>query len=162
MYDFDNSGDPGPQAKAVNHVETPLRRLQENHRAPSCAERGGHVQLCSKPRGARGIGPETFRKRGLLVSRPPTTGPHFNGVGDSDVSVSVFAVMHVRGPLPPAVAPALIPVYIVVYIPVYSLGYIPEYIPVTSRSITGENGTCQYDSANSRGGVGTCPCAVYP
>ena len=55
-------------------METPLRQLHITHRASSCAKRGGHVQLCSKPRGARGIKPETFR-RGQLLSRPPTTGP---------------------------------------------------------------------------------------
>ena len=33
------------------------------------------MQLCSKPRGARGIEPETFRRRGQRLSRPPTTGP---------------------------------------------------------------------------------------
>ena len=35
--------------------------------------------MCSKPRGARGIEPETFRRRGQLLSCPPTTGPsvHF-------------------------------------------------------------------------------------
>ena len=33
------------------------------------------MQLCSKPRGARGIEPETFRRRGQLLSCPPTTGP---------------------------------------------------------------------------------------
>ena len=32
------------------------------------------MQLCSKPRGARGIEPETFRRRGQLLSCPPTTG----------------------------------------------------------------------------------------
>ena len=31
--------------------------------------------MCSKRRGARGIEPETFRRRGQLLSRPPTTGP---------------------------------------------------------------------------------------
>ena len=49
--DFDNSGEPGPQAKGVNHLETALRQLHATHRASSCAKRGGHVQLCSKPRG---------------------------------------------------------------------------------------------------------------
>ena len=34
------------------------------------------MQLCSKPRGARAIEPETFRRRGQLLSRPPTTGPN--------------------------------------------------------------------------------------
>ena len=34
------------------------------------------MQLCSKPRGARGIEPETFYRRGQLLSRPPTTGPY--------------------------------------------------------------------------------------
>ena len=33
------------------------------------------MQLCSKPRGARGIEPETFRRRGQLLSCPPTAGP---------------------------------------------------------------------------------------
>ena len=33
------------------------------------------MQLCSKPRGARGVEPETFRRRGQLLSCPPTTGP---------------------------------------------------------------------------------------
>ena len=72
--DFDNSGDPGPQAEGVNHLETPLRQLHVTHRASSCAKRGGHVKLCLKPRGARGIEPETIRRRGQLLSRPPTTG----------------------------------------------------------------------------------------
>ena len=53
----------GPQAKGVNHLETPPRPLHATHRASSCAKGGGHVQLCSKPRGARGIEPETFRRR---------------------------------------------------------------------------------------------------
>ena len=33
------------------------------------------MQLCSEPRGARGIEPETFRRRGQRLSRPPTAGP---------------------------------------------------------------------------------------
>ena len=37
------------------------------------------MQLCSKPRGARGIEPETFRRRGQLLSRPLTTGPKVLG-----------------------------------------------------------------------------------
>ena len=74
VSDFDTSGEPGPQAEGVNHLETPLRQLHVTHRTSSCAQRGGHVQLCSKPRGARGI--ETFRGRGQLLSCPPTTGPN--------------------------------------------------------------------------------------
>ena len=35
------------------------------------------MQTCSKPRGARGIDPKTFRRRGQLLSCPPTTGPGF-------------------------------------------------------------------------------------
>ena len=35
--DFDNSGEPGPQAEGVNHLETPLRQLHVTHRASSCA-----------------------------------------------------------------------------------------------------------------------------
>ena len=73
IQDFDNSGEPGPQAEGVNHLETPLRQLPVTHRASSCAKRGGHVQLCSKPRGARGIEPETFRGRSQLLSGPPPT-----------------------------------------------------------------------------------------
>ena len=68
IWDFDNSGQPR-QAKGVNHLETPLRQLHVTHRAFSCARRGGHVQLCLKPSGARGIEPETFRRRGLLLRR---------------------------------------------------------------------------------------------
>ena len=33
-----NSGEPGPQAEGVNHLETPLRQLQVTHRASSCAK----------------------------------------------------------------------------------------------------------------------------
>ena len=36
------------------------------------------MQLCSKPRGARGFEPKTFRCRGQLLSHPPTTGPCFD------------------------------------------------------------------------------------
>ena len=57
IQDFDNSGETGPQAKGVNHLETPLRQVHVTQRASSCAKRGGHVQLCSKPRGARRIAP---------------------------------------------------------------------------------------------------------
>ena len=35
--DFDNSGEPGPQAEGVNHLEAPLRQLHVTHRASSCA-----------------------------------------------------------------------------------------------------------------------------
>ena len=72
---FDDSGEPGPQAKGVNHLKTPLRRLHVAHRVSSCAKRGSHMQLCSKPRRARAIRPTTFRRRGQLLSCPPTTGP---------------------------------------------------------------------------------------
>ena len=70
--DLDNSGEPGPQAKGVNHLETPLRQLHVTDRSSSCAKRGGHVQLCLKPRGARGIKPETFQEgvSFYLVLRP--------------------------------------------------------------------------------------------
>ena len=75
--DCDNSGEPGPQAEGVNHLDTPLKQLHVTHRASSCAQRGGHVQLGSKPREARGIRPETFRGRSQLLFCPPTTGPFF-------------------------------------------------------------------------------------
>ena len=55
----------GPQANRVNRLETPLIPLHAAHRASSCSERGGHGQLCLKPRGGRGIDPKTFRKKGL-------------------------------------------------------------------------------------------------
>ena len=55
---------------------TDIRRQYQNsepgtshwHRASSCAKRtrGGHVQLCFKPRGARRIGPVTCSRRGQL------------------------------------------------------------------------------------------------
>ena len=75
IQDFDNSEEPGPQAKGVNHLETLLRQLHVTHRASSCAKRSGHAQLCSKPKGARGIEPEPFKRRGQLLSCRPTTGP---------------------------------------------------------------------------------------
>ena len=48
--DFNNSGEPGTQAKGVNHPLTPLRQLHASHRASSCPMRGGHVRLFSTPR----------------------------------------------------------------------------------------------------------------
>ena len=62
--DFDNSGEPGPQAKGVNHLETPLRQLHATHRASSCAKRGGHMQLCSKPRGGTRNRTQDLPKKG--------------------------------------------------------------------------------------------------
>ena len=59
--------------------EPPGNPPQTTHRASSCAKRRGHVRLCSKPRGARGIEPATFKRMGQLLSRPrvlgQTTGP---------------------------------------------------------------------------------------
>ena len=45
IQDFDDSGESGPQAGGLNHLETPLRQLLVTHGASSCAKRGGHVQL---------------------------------------------------------------------------------------------------------------------
>ena len=70
----DNSREPVPQAKGVYYLDTPLKQLHESHRASSSAERGDYVQLCSTPRGARGVEPETFGRRRQL-SCPLTTGP---------------------------------------------------------------------------------------
>ena len=55
------------------------------------------MQLCWKPRGARGIEPETFRRRGQLLSRPPTTGPNRVGV--------LFCVVGVLCPYPAGAKP---------------------------------------------------------
>ena len=56
---FDDSGEPGPQAKGVNHLKTPLRRLHVAHRVSSCASEvvtcncarnpGGHAQSDPRP-----------------------------------------------------------------------------------------------------------------
>lgn len=46
--EFDNSGEPRPQAKGMIHQETPLRQLHVAHRAFSCAKRGGRGQLSFK------------------------------------------------------------------------------------------------------------------
>ena len=43
----------GPQAMGAKYLGTTLRHLHAMHRASSCAKRGGHEQLCSKPRGPR-------------------------------------------------------------------------------------------------------------
>ena len=64
--DFDDCGQPGPQAKGRNHLETTLRQLHAAHRASSCAKQGRHVLLCLKPRLARGIKRESF---GSCISR---------------------------------------------------------------------------------------------
>ena len=45
------------------------------------------MHLCSKPREARGIKPETFRIRCHLTSCPPTTGP--NDSYDADLQSGV-------------------------------------------------------------------------
>ena len=91
--DFDKSGEPGPQAAGVNHLETPLRQLHVTHRASSCAQRGGHVQLCSEPRGSRGIEPETFQEGVIvyLVLRP--LDPH---VLTSLIPICVVCVLDVQ------------------------------------------------------------------
>ena len=67
----DNSGDSGPQAKGIRHLENHLRQLHASNRASSasfCAKQGGDVQLYSKPRGACGIESKTFGRRGQLLS----------------------------------------------------------------------------------------------
>ena len=47
-YDCYNSGEPGSQAKGVNHLHTPLAQLHVTHRASSCATRGRHVCTCAR------------------------------------------------------------------------------------------------------------------
>ena len=67
----------------------PLRQLHATHWASTCeseAVTSSDLQLCSKPTGPRGIGPETFRRRGQLLSRPPTTG--------QSLSVSTHTCIH--------------------------------------------------------------------
>ena len=64
--EFDNnSGEPGAQAKGVNHLETPLRQLHATHRASSCAKRGGHV--CGSSDGGNGVQVSVF-SLGCLVA----------------------------------------------------------------------------------------------
>ena len=87
IYDFDNSGEPGPQAKGVNHLETPLRHLHVTHRASSCAKRCGHVQLCSKPRGHAESNPRPSQVRQQLLSCPPTPGMNCGRVRDEKIRV---------------------------------------------------------------------------
>ena len=66
--DFDSSGEPGPQAKGVYHLETPFRQLHVTHRASSCAKRGGHVQLCSKPmRGTQNLTRDLEKKGSAFI-----------------------------------------------------------------------------------------------
>ena len=48
------------------------------------------MRLCSKPRGARRIEPDTFRRRGQLFVCPPTTGPHVHPVTHCPCQVSVI------------------------------------------------------------------------
>ena len=65
--DFDSSGEPGPQAKEIKHLKSPLRQLHVSHRASSCAERGGDVHLCSKPRGCTRNRTQDLPKKGSVV-----------------------------------------------------------------------------------------------
>ena len=46
--DFDGSGEPRPQAKGVNHLETPLRYLHVTHRASSAASSAGKCATYDK------------------------------------------------------------------------------------------------------------------
>ena len=71
--DFDNSGEPGPQAKGVNHLETPSDNCTQLTGAPPVLSEVVTCNCVRNPGGARGIEPETFRRRGQLLSRPPTT-----------------------------------------------------------------------------------------
>ena len=66
--DFDTSGEPGPHAEGVNRLETPLRKLHVPHRASSCSQRGGHVQLCSKSRGHAESNPRPSEEGVPLIS----------------------------------------------------------------------------------------------
>lgn len=70
----------------------PLGHLHAAKRAASsCARRGGHVQLCSIARGARGINPETFRRRGQLLSRAATGQ---TGIGRSSATADLTLLGH--------------------------------------------------------------------
>ena len=89
--EFDNSGESGPHMLAkggkppanppqITHdyiysCKSPSQKVHTTHRASCCAKRGGHVQLCSTPRGARRIEPEAFTRMGQLLPRRPSTGP---------------------------------------------------------------------------------------
>ena len=55
-------------------------------------------------RGARGIEPETFRRRGQLLSCPPTTGP-FSFLGYSDAEGDVVSSKDSTGVYTPHVQP---------------------------------------------------------
>ena len=95
--DFDNSRCPGQQAKGANHLETPLRQVHVPHRASSCARRVGHVQLLSKPRGAREFEFDTFRRRSHLLPRPPTASSDRSGPGRPDLPTYSVDVARKRG-----------------------------------------------------------------
>ena len=73
--DFDNSGEPGPQAKGVNHLETHSDNCTQLTGPPPVLSEVVTCNCVRNPGGASGIEPETCRRRGQLLSRPPTTGP---------------------------------------------------------------------------------------
>ena len=70
--DFDYSGEPGPQAKGVNHLETPSDNCTQLTGLPPvlCGVVTCH---CVRNPGARGVEPETLRRRGQLLICPPTS-----------------------------------------------------------------------------------------
>lgn len=74
-HDCDDSGDSGPQGNGAHHLDVPLRRLHATHRVSCCAKRRGHVQLCLKPRGARGIDSKIFGRGDQLSSCHAATTP---------------------------------------------------------------------------------------
>ena len=70
--DFDNSGEPGPQAEGVNQLEIPLRQLHVPDGASSCANCLSGVVTCNLGNpGGHGIEPETFHRRGFVPGKAP-------------------------------------------------------------------------------------------
>ena len=86
----------------VNHLGIPLRQLHATHRASSCAKRGGHVQLCSKPRGARvtiygasGLTPTVLQGRHWTQITQDVTFADFFRVGANKVTLPCECAINV-------------------------------------------------------------------
>ena len=54
------------------------------------------MQLCSKPKGARRMEPDILRRRGQLLSRPPTTGRIDDLTVPVTLSLSIPVISHVN------------------------------------------------------------------
>ena len=99
------------------------------------------MQLCSKPRGTRGMEPETFRRRGQLLSCPPTTGPCGGGF-HRQIGSSLQLKSEQQRPNEPGMAMSFLTLvqlsliqHRLTHVLTAPTEYLRTYIPTTERSL---------------------------